>query len=448
MSTEAIGQQLRQAREARALTLEQVSRATHMRLYYLQAIEAGDLDAIPSAAQARGFLRTYAGYLGLELASLLAEQNGTPVAASDSAAAAASAALAASEPAAASAPTGAPPPPPALIPSPDGSEVGVEQMAAIFAEVGRRLQSQRELLGLSLDDVARHTHLRRHYLVALEAGSIQDLPSPVQGRGMLKNYAVFLGLDPEPLLLRFAEGLQARLAVRQAPRAGMRSAPPRRRPARPLFLRRVLSGDFLIGGSLGILLMAFIFWGTIRIFAMRSEVTPSPTARSIADVLLATPTQTATATPEPATPEAPPQAVDSPMETPAAEETAEVTLPPNSGAGVQVYVTVHQRAWMRVLVDGLTEFEGRVLPGSAYTFSGEDRVEIYTGNGAALQIFFNQQDLGLLGLFGQVVNRVYTQDGALLPTPTVTPTPTATPRLTPTPRSAATSGAPAVPVLP
>jgi hypothetical protein len=43
---------------------------------------------------------------------------------------------------------------------------------------------------------------------------------------MLSNYAIFLGFDPEPLLLRFAEGLQANLAARQALAASLLPAKP------------------------------------------------------------------------------------------------------------------------------------------------------------------------------------------------------------------------------
>lgn len=77
-------------------------------------------------------------------------------------------------------------------------------------------------------------------------------------------------------------------------------------------------------------------------------------------------------------------------------------------------------------VDGKVELEGRVIPGSAYSFAGEDEVEILTGNGAALQLIFNQNDLGPMGIFGEVVDRVFTPQGELLPTPTITATPTFT----------------------
>ena len=90
---------------------------------------------------------------------------------------------------------------------------------------------------------------------------------------------------------------------------------------------------------------------------------------------------------------------------------------------------------MRVSVDGDVEFEGRVIPGSAYTFAGENQIELLTGNGAALQVFFNETDLGVLGVYGEVVNRVFTTDGLLLPTPTITSTPTITPEPSPTPET-------------
>lgn len=68
---ESIGAKLRQARELRRLTLQQVSESTKVRPHYLQALENDDLSAIPSAAQARGFLGIYAGFLRLDLSELV-----------------------------------------------------------------------------------------------------------------------------------------------------------------------------------------------------------------------------------------------------------------------------------------------------------------------------------------------------------------------------------------
>jgi hypothetical protein len=192
-------------------------------------------------------------------------------------------------------------------------------------------------------------------------------------------------------------------------------------------LRRLLSPDILIGGTLALFLLAFVIWGGIRIFSMTSEVLPTATAPSIAEVLLATSTPTETPTLQPITPTPPagPQLFPTlPLPTGTLEEGAVSTE--GGGPAVQVYLTVRQRTWMRVTVDGEVEFEGRVLPGSAYPFIGGSQVEVLTGNGAALQVFFNGDDLGLMGDIGQIVDQVFTPQGVFAPTATISPTPTAT----------------------
>src|SRR5512143_676358 len=67
----SIGARLKQAREQRRLTIAEVSEATRVRVHYLQALENDDFTSMPSTAQARGFLRIYAAFLGLDLASLV-----------------------------------------------------------------------------------------------------------------------------------------------------------------------------------------------------------------------------------------------------------------------------------------------------------------------------------------------------------------------------------------
>jgi hypothetical protein len=103
---------------------------------------------------------------------------------------------------------------------------------------------------------------------------------------------------------------------------------------------------------------------------------------------------------------------------------------------------------MRVTVDGEIEFEGRVIPDSAYTFVGDDQIEVLTGNGEALQIYLLQHDLGLMGTFGQVVDRIYTLQGVENPTPTITPTGTATSPVTATPAVTLQPGQTLEPSLP
>jgi cytoskeleton protein RodZ len=66
-----LGEILQRARQARGLTLEEVERDTRISRRYLQALENEDFGLLPAPVYARGFLRTYARYLGLEPATLL-----------------------------------------------------------------------------------------------------------------------------------------------------------------------------------------------------------------------------------------------------------------------------------------------------------------------------------------------------------------------------------------
>lgn len=422
MTSENPGIQLRNAREERKISLAEVAQATKIRLNYLQAIESGELDRLPSKAHARGFIRAYAGYLKLDAEALLAafseETNQESVG------------VALGKPQIAA-------------PEEKRSERSTSQIA--FEELGERLRQQRETLGFSLEEVERLTRIRHHYLLAIESGDLDSLPSPVQGRGMIHNYATFLGLDPDEVLLRYADGLQARLAERkgiQSAQPTIHATPAVRRP----FLPRLIPLDYLLGGGLVIALVGFVVWAVLRLISFNTIEEPQATIPSVVDALLASPVNLITVTPtlndttSPGTPEV---AIEPEQTTnPEGQETLvpETTTPGgvDLSAPVLVNITVLHRAWMRVTVDGVVEFEGRVLPGNTFTFTGDDRIELLTGDGSALQVSFNQTDLGVPGIYGEVVLQVFTPAGLLLPTPTVTPTPTATIATTPTPEATET----------
>ncbi len=65
--------------------------------------------------------------------------------------------------------------------------------------VGEKLRDARETRGVDLFRVERDTKIRSKYLAALEEGDFTDLPGDVYARGFLRNYATYLGLDPDEL---------------------------------------------------------------------------------------------------------------------------------------------------------------------------------------------------------------------------------------------------------
>jgi cytoskeleton protein RodZ len=61
-----IGRLLEHKRKERGLSLEEVEQATKIRKRYLTGLEREDYAVLPDAVYARGFLKTYANYLGLD----------------------------------------------------------------------------------------------------------------------------------------------------------------------------------------------------------------------------------------------------------------------------------------------------------------------------------------------------------------------------------------------
>jgi cytoskeleton protein RodZ len=320
------------------------------------------------------------------------------------------------------------------------SNLSESQSQLVFTNIGKALHQRREALSLTLEEIEQHTHVRRHYLQALEVGDFDHLPSSVQTRGMLNNYARFLDMDVDAILLQFAEGLQIQRLERQPAPVERRRISVTRAPSKtvqPPGLQRYLSMDVIVGVGLVLVLLVFAIWGTSRIIGLRAATTQQPTAQSIS-VILSGATEAGTPTPLP-TNEPGTEAV-----VPAVSATAIVTVPASGQGPVQVVLVALEQAFVRVTVDGKKLFEGRVSAGTAYPFDGNTQIEILTGNGAAVSILFNQSDLGPMGSIGEVVDRIYTANAILNPTATFTPSPTIppihslTPTLSPTPRPSST----------
>jgi cytoskeleton protein RodZ len=70
-----IGSSLRAARVHQKLELSQAERDTRIRAKYLRALEDEGFDALPGPAYTKGFLRTYADYLGLDGQRFVQEYN-------------------------------------------------------------------------------------------------------------------------------------------------------------------------------------------------------------------------------------------------------------------------------------------------------------------------------------------------------------------------------------
>ncbi len=71
--------------------------------------------------------------------------------------------------------------------------------------LGEQLRAQRERKGITLEQAAADTRIREKFLTALEAGDYPSLPGAVYTRGFLRNYAEYLDLETDELVVLFLQ---------------------------------------------------------------------------------------------------------------------------------------------------------------------------------------------------------------------------------------------------
>jgi cytoskeletal protein RodZ len=314
-----------------------------------------------------------------------------------------------------------------------------------MGELGELLRHTREEKGISLEKAEEATRIRQKYLVALEEGQYDVLPTPGHIPGFLRNYARYLGLDVkevEALYDRetsghrfFEPGIFHPKDIDLAPRKPLVKA--------DLVLALVIVLVVVVVGG-------WAFWQYGRSYVeplLMSIVTPTATPEQATAMQprstatrrpspTATPTLTATekptTTPTPLTPTTT-STLDAPLviatPTPTPTHTPAATPTQVQGENVVLSIKVNERAWMQVTLDG-QEQPGELLEAEQER-KWEAKEEIYfiCGNAGGVEVTVNGTELGTLGDRAQVVEKTWTPNGEApsTPAPEVSPgTPVAT----------------------
>jgi cytoskeletal protein RodZ len=122
------------------------------------------------------------------------------------------------------------------------------------------VRAERQRQGLSLQDVADATRVRRNYLEALEGMRLDELPSRPFTLGYVRAYAQVLNLDPELAIVRFKEDF-----------------PDKIEPLRPpVGVRKGKDGRLqLLAAGLALVIAAIVAWNVAR-HAMADDAPPPP----------------------------------------------------------------------------------------------------------------------------------------------------------------------------
>jgi hypothetical protein len=218
--------------------------------------------------------------------------------------------------------------------------------------LGELLAAKRGERGLTIEQAASATRIRAHYLSALESNELERLVAPVYAKGHLRTYAMFLGLDPEPLVAMLNP---ASRDVRRLLSIGNVAVRP----------RMVITAPAVAAAGLVLLAGAFSGYAWRQVQADQKPVVASPSAQVAAAASLGTP----------------------------------VPTPSPQARPIVVGVRVTEEVWINAFVDGRPAYAdaGKTLPaGSVVYFSGVD-IKITSGKAASTFITIDGRAIGALG---------------------------------------------------
>jgi cytoskeletal protein RodZ len=237
---------------------------------------------------------------------------------------------------------------------------------------GEHLRREREMRGVSLDEVSKATRIITKFLEAFENERWQDLPGGVFNRGFLRSIARYLGLDEEALVAEYAQATNDHPQVAEwAISANNRGTEPRgNNSGRLVWLTLLLV--CVAAGAAG-------WWGWERYGGVvRAWRSPLPTVPQ---------------TKPPTAPVVPPSAESTGINMPASN------APGTAGAtaDLELRVEVSRATEVTISGDGKTLFQGRVTRGESHIFKAHDRFDVSAKNSFALILELNGVSMAPVG---------------------------------------------------
>jgi len=243
-----------------------------------------------------------------------------------------------------------------------------EQMQQL-KEVGTYLRQQRLEKSISIEEIAAQTFISVRILKAVEAGESEDLPQAVFIQGFIRRYAKALGIDSEAVAESFVVNPPP-VEVEASPE----EPPPKQSKPIPIYFISVPIA-IAVGITAAVGILQTLHQGRT---SAPVQVQKSPVAE---------PVKTAIQPP-------------SPSPTPSVEPT------PNSP--IEVTLNIQGQSWLRVVVDGKTEFEGLLDKGDRKTWTAQKQLTIRSGNAGAVLVSFNNGESKPLGPKDDIKEVTYT----------------------------------------
>ncbi len=248
--------------------------------------------------------------------------------------------------------------------------IPIKRPAEIHADVGSILREERLRRGHSLEAVAQQSRIPKRYLEALENDRLDEFPAFVYMRGFLKAYCEHLELPFEQMWSKIVTPVADPAPVATtSPSVAVVASQPTHSPAATRTARaadhaahhapspRAAAEPTEPASATGAILFALALFIGLAVWMLNDRRPPAPT--------------------------------HDPENTPRALR----PLP----RSVETKITLHaiEDAWVRVLVDDVVVFEGRIPRGATMDWKPVRGVSLYTTSPTSLQMTMNGSPLAL-----------------------------------------------------
>jgi cytoskeleton protein RodZ len=281
-----------------------------------------------------------------------------------------------------------------------------------MASFGDKLKREREMRGVTLDEISESTKIARRHLEALEADDFQSLPGGVFNKGFVKAYAHFIGINEEQAVADYSSAHKEEAPPEDHFPLEIHEKPDRKMNPRTSHLP--LFGAVI---ALVLLVAGYAVWhsrhqaeGVQPVAASGPETPASPQPAN-------------TAVSQPASVQANVVAVDQKVPSPETTKSVAVTAPPKTEDPVRttkpappertffVVIKAKEDSWISVTADGRTVSHGILKADKQKFVRAGKQILITTGNAGGLDVSYNGKPVGVIGNESEARTLLFTPTG-------------------------------------
>ncbi|OGP11971.1 MAG: hypothetical protein A3G39_02370 [Deltaproteobacteria bacterium RIFCSPLOWO2_12_FULL_43_16] len=270
---------------------------------------------------------------------------------------------------------------------------------------GEYLKREREIRGVSLEDISKATKIRVGILTALEKNDFAALPATPFTKGFIQAYCKHLGVDIHDAILRY-EAYMRGLVEKETAAIQEKAEYTSKEKTIPLPIVIPLSPRSMIA----LAAIAFLLMGG-GIYAILKRHAPSAPASSHSDAEVAKSVVEQKKEP-PITPDGHTKQSNQPglavTDSPALKKEANKAKVPQpvdtvSKEPLTLIIEATKPTWVRAEVDGKSPFEVSLREGEKVKWNAKEIFSVLIGNAGGVTVVFNGNQLGRLGDEGKVV---------------------------------------------